>query len=242
MIRFGVLPLVFCAGQVFAQTTPAVAPVVDALEAPRAQVGQAYQAHVARSAVQTEAIYAEKVTGDLLPGEKFVPPKDAKAARMELPMLDGSLAIIVVFGLLLGGLALWLRYAGAGVLRSGPREIRAKPEAPVAWRMAEGAPLPEGDALLALVRGMADRRAALVLLLRASLLRAAEVSDTRFARSDTEREAFRRLPGGWERVKSLLQEAEWAHYGGREVGEATFERCYADAKSVLATPLRGRGR
>ncbi len=241
-MRLILLPLVFCAGQVFAQAEPPAAPVVDTIEAPRAQVAHAYQARVAPLGVQTEAIYAEKVTGALLPDAKFVPPKDDNAPLMRMPMLDGNLAIMVVFGLLLGGLALWLRFAGAGVLRAGPREIRAKAEAPEAWRMAEGAPLPEGEALLAMVRGMADRRAALVLLLRASLLRAAEVSDTRFARSDTEREAFRRLPSGWERVKSLLQEAEWAHYGGREVGEATFERCYADAKSVLAMPLRGRAR
>lgn len=193
-----------------------------------------------RSGVQTDAIYAAKVTGELSPDGKFVPPKATANPRLRVPMLEGNISMIVVMAVLLGGLALWLRYGGAGVLRRGPREITAKPEAPEAWRMAEGAPLPEGEALLTLVRGMADRRAALVLLLRASLLRAAELSDTRFARSDTEREAFRRLPSGWERVKSLLQEAEWAHYGGREVSDATFERCFADAKTVMTTRTGGR--
>ena len=101
--------------------------------------------------------------------------------------------------------------------------------------MPDSQGLPSGD-VFALIQGMADRRAAIVLLLRASLMRAAEISDTRFARSDTEREALRRLPKhlhGRPVLADLLQQAELAHYGGREVSPDLLASSIARARALF---------
>ena len=78
----------------------------------------------------------------------------------------------------------------------------------------------------------------MVLLLRASLMQAATTTGTRFARSDTEREALRRLPPsilGRSVLGDLLREAELAHYGGREVSEDTLLRCIDRARALFGT-------
>ncbi len=85
----------------------------------------------------------------------------------------------------------------------------------------------DGQALIDRLAAMKDRREALARLLRHCLLAAGEMSDTRFARSDTERDAFARLPAGFQHhdaLRALLRDSELAHYGGRPVSEDVFMR------------------
>lgn len=217
-----VLGSVLLAGQALGQATADAPLTVTAVEAPRGAVSDRYREAARARGVQTEATYASDLQGKLPTDGKFTPPK-APAFR-DGPSISGGWGLILVFAILFGALALWLRFGGAGaLLRTGPGEIKARPAAPEGWKMPDTGALPGAD-ILAMIRGMADRRAAMVLLLRASLMRAAELSDTRFARSDTEREALRRLPAhlhGRPVLTDLLQQAELAHYGGREVSAET---------------------
>jgi hypothetical protein len=89
---------------------------------------------------------------------------------------------------------------------------------------------------------MADRRQALVLLLRHCLLHAADVTGTRLSRSDTERALFARLPETMpdrERLEYLLSEAELVHYGGRAVAESHFGALLNVARSLLSAGRLG---
>ena len=225
-----VLGSVLLAGQAIGQDTPLK---VTAIDAPRGAVAETYRAQAAARGVQTEATYASDLQGNLPTDGKFTPPKATQTR--EGPVVNGPMGLVLVFAVLLGGLALWLRFGGAGaLLAAGPGDLKAKPKAPEGWKLPDNA-LPDGD-IFALIRGMADRRAAMVLLLRASLLRAAEVSDTRFARSDTEREALRRLPAHLHSrpvLADLLQQAELAHYGGREVSAALLSSCIDRARPMF---------
>ncbi|MGY3611561.1 hypothetical protein ACWGRJ_47865, partial [Bradyrhizobium sp. Lot11] len=111
-------------------------------------------------------------------------------------IISGALAIAIVFGGLILAVAAWMRFGNGGVLlSSAPRDIKRRHgEAPESWRMsvAEGEEKPSD--FLQRIAAMADRRQALVLLLRHCLLHAADVTGTRLFRSDTERAVFARLP------------------------------------------------
>lgn len=229
-----VLGSVLLAGQALGQNKP---PEVTAVEAPRAAVADSYRDMARARGVQTEATYASALHGKLPTDGKFTPPKAPRTP--DGPVVNGPLGLVLVLVILLGGLALWLRFGGAGgLLAAGPGDLKPKAVAPEGWKLPDNA-LPGGD-IFALIRGMADRRAAMVLLLRASLLRAAEITDTRFARSDTEREAFRRLPSHLQSrpvLADLLQQAELAHYGGREVSPDLLATCIDRARPLFGARI-----
>ena len=219
---------VLLAGQAPGQDKPLK---ITTVEAPRGAVSEIYRKMARGRGVQTEATYASDLQGGLPTDATFTPP--AAQETFEAPVVSGPLGLILVLAVLLGGLALWLRFGGSGaLLAAGPGDLLAKPTAPENWHLPDNI-LPSGD-ILALVRGMEDRRAALVMLLRASLMRAAEISDTRFARSDTEREALRRLPPSAQPVLAdLLLQAELARYGGREVSVDTLSTCIDRARPMF---------
>jgi hypothetical protein len=211
--------------------------IIDAVPAPETDASARYQAALARSGNHINATYAKKITGDLpLDGAYRPPPKQTE--RRGAPAINGMVAWIMVIVLVVVLLALWLRFGGSGTLLAGtPKEIRQKPVAPDGWKMAQDDDVPMAD-LLAQIAAMPDRRAALVRLLRHCLLQAGAATDTRFARSDTEREALRRLPMGWSGrsgVSSILTATELAHYGGREVSEDAFAASLATARALFAS-------
>lgn len=210
---------------------------IAAATVPRTETSAAFQRLAARAGSRSEVTYAKDITGDLPLDEAYRPPA-GDAARGREPLLGGPVAMIVVFALLFGVAALWLRFGGSGMLLSGtPGEIKAKATAPDGWRIADDADLQAGD-LLAQIAAMPDRRAALVRLLRHCLLQAGHVSGTRFARSDTEREAFRRLPVAWSGrsgLSGILTATELAHYGGRPVSDDSFADSLTAARAILTT-------
>ena len=207
------------------------------MPAPESDASARYQAALTRSGNRTRATYAEKITGDLPLDSAYRPPRQETERRGQ-PVVGGLTAWILVILLVVVLLALWLRFGGSGALLSGaPKDIRQKPVAPDGWKMAQDQDVPMAD-LLAQIAAMPDRRAALVRLLRHCLLHAGAATDTRFARSDTEREALRRLPEGWSGrngVASILTTAELAHYGGREVSEDAFAASLATARALFAS-------
>lgn len=187
--------------------------------------------------VQRNATYATDVQGG-----RLMPDSRAPAVRSQpnyaRPALDGNIALLVVVGVLAIALLLWLRYGGGGILARAPRADRPGEAAPAAWDMAGAEDQLTGEALLRSIAAMPDRRAAMVRLLRHCLLHAATLTDTRLARSDTERRVLDRLPAEFSRrhaLPQLLGRAELAHYGGREVADPDFTASLSAARGLLTS-------
>ncbi len=204
-----------------------------AVDPPVGASSAAYQAAVAGRA-QVQATYATDVQGGRLTADSRAPRTATPLPRA--PVLTGNWALLAVVGALGLGLLLWLRFGGGSILAATPRADRPRPQAPAAWNMASPADRLTGEALLADIAAMPDRRAALVRLLRHCLLHAAEATGTRLARSDTERRALARLPAtlpGAPDLAGLLGRAELAHYGGRAVSESDFAASLTAARQLL---------
>ncbi len=241
-VRVILLGLWVSAGHAAAQTptdrVQADQPKITAIDPPRSAVADQYRAQAARQGVQTDVTYAATLNGVLRSDGSFVPPKKPAApSNYTAPSLSGNVAIVLVMVVLLAGLALWLRFGGAGgLLAKGPGDIAQKPVAPEGWALPKAQDMVPGGDVFATIRAMADRRAAMVLLLRTSLMQAATTSGTRFARSDTERDALRRLPqslSGQPILRDLLLQAELAHYGGREVSQDLLNTCIDRARTLF---------
>jgi len=155
------------------------------------------------------------------------------------PVVSGPLAVAVVLVGLIVVIGLLIRFGNGGVLlSSAPRDMKRQGEAPESWRTsvaeAEGKP----SDFLQRIAAMADRREALVLLLRHCLLHAADITGTRLFRADTERAVFARLPKNMpdrERLANFLTAVELVHYGGRSVAENHFGVLLTTARDLLAT-------
>lgn len=184
-----------------------------------------YAALCAKQALSCAARYTGPEPLDL--------PKPKDLPDFSVPNFGGKTGVgpFVVIGGLLALIVIWLRFGGAGILTRAPREI-APPAIPEGWE-DEAAPAPDTIDRLA---AMGDRGRALVTLLRMCLLAAAEASATRFARSDTERMALRRLPETLRDragLEHILREAELAHYGGRMVPDDRFAALLDQGRGFL---------
>lgn len=201
-------------------------------EPPQGAASQEVQTLGVREGASGRMIYATDVTGD--PEDKpFVPPRG--------PSFGGGISTLLVVAVVLGALALLIRFGGSGALvqrrPEGARQATASPEA---WNITDVERAADANDLLGQIAAMPDRRAAVVRLLRHCLLRAADDCGTRFLRADTERAAFRRLPATWARhdaLNRILRDAELANYGGRPVEEARFAALLDLGRAILT----GRG-
>ena len=233
-----------CAGLIWAgtgllaQDTAGLIPQ-DVQPPPRAEVGRTVQQAADAQGIQTQMVYARSTAGQPAP----IQPSQSGPQGPAVTMPTGNGPVWVVVLVLVAGLALWLRFGGSGVLMTrAPVEASPVAAAPDHWHVDLSDRSRNAADLLRLIAAMADRRAALVRLLRHCLLRAGEESQTRFARADTEREAFGRVPAGWrshQALGHLLHSTELAHYGGRAVDDAGFDQALAVGSDVLLG--RGRG-
>ena len=156
------------------------------------------------------------------------------------PIINGPLAVALVLVGLAVVIGLWMRFGNGGVLlSSAPREMKQwKGEAPQSWRTSAAEAQEKPNEFLQRIAAMADRRQALVLLLRHCLLHAADVTETRLFRSDTERAVFARLPKNMpdrERLANLLTAVELVHYGGRTVADSHFGVLLTAARGLLSS-------
>lgn len=210
------------------------------VEAPRSETGRAYLSGPGRR-LRAEPIYAEELEGDL--AGKRRPPREEKEKKKDPPRdplisLSGNMGGLFAILLILVLLGLALKFgAGGALLRGDPQTAarKRKAAAPEAWA-AEAEDLSEAGDLLARLAAMGDRAAALAILLRHALLAAAEAAELRFARADTEREAFAKVPADWPgrpALAGLLRAAELAHYGGRPVSDADFAAALEAGRGLL---------
>lgn len=188
--------------------------------------------------VRRDATYATEVHGGSLTPESRAPAARREGPVITGPALSGNAAMLVVLALLAVALFLWLRFGGGGILARAPRADRPRDAAPAGWDMAGDDDQLTGEALLRSIAAMADRRAAMVRLLRHCLLQAAHVTGTRLARSDTERRVLERLPADFSQrhdLPRLLGRTELAHYGGRAVADTDFTASLTAARSLLTS-------
>ena len=213
---------------------------VTAVPAPQDDTGRAAATSLSEAGLQAQIIYVEKFDGKI--DQADVAKQEAEArSRLEFGSGGGGIGIAAILVLFAALIALWFYFGGGALLAADtsdkPKVARQLPDG---W--ADTAADLSGNSSLREIAAMADRRAALVRLLRLCLLRAAEVTQTGFRRSDTEREAFRRLPDRWDGIgylKRLLVAAELAHYGGRPVREDDFMTLIDGARGILPRQAGG---
>ncbi|MEP3276065.1 MAG: hypothetical protein ABJN26_26515 [Stappiaceae bacterium] len=214
--------------------------VVSRVTPPQSESSQNYKSLADGNDISNEAIYADKVQGTLS-DERTIKETKKRSSREPLfiPKLDGGIGVGFAIFAVIALLLLWLKFGGSGVLLSGePRDVKKKQKAPDSWNIAAQEAELDGEDLLSRLASMSDRSEALAKLLRHCLLSAGEETETRFARSDTEREAFARLPAElshYAALKALLRDAELAHYGGRPVSDEVFSRSLQLGRSLLST-------
>ncbi|QIO48128.1 hypothetical protein HA464_29340 (plasmid) [Rhizobium leguminosarum bv. trifolii] len=155
------------------------------------------------------------------------------------PVVNGPLAVAIVLIGLIVVIGLWIRFGNGGVLlSSAPRDIKRQGEAPESWRTSAAEAEEKPSDFLQRIAAMADRRQALVLLLRHCLLHAADMTGTRLFRSDTERAVFARLPSNMperDRLENFLTAVELVHYGGRTLAESHFGVLLTTARGLLSS-------
>lgn len=155
------------------------------------------------------------------------------------PVVNGPLAVAIVLVGLIVVIGLWIRFGNGGVLlSSAPRDIKRQGEAPESWRTSAAEAEEQPSDFLQRIAAMADRRQALVLLLRHCLLHAADMTGTRLFRSDTERAVFARLPSNMperDKLENFLTAVELVHYGGRTLAESHFGVLLTTARGLLSS-------
>ena len=208
---------------------------ISVVKPPRGEAGGAYLEATEGHRITSDAAYSDETDPSFF-SEEEIKIRPTSQPRQSI-RLEGGSGIFIVVALVLLMLFLWLRFGGTGALLSKePKETDGATTAPEAWKIGTDEANLDALSLLDQIRAMPDRRAALVRLLRHALLAAGSDSQTRFARSDTEREAFARLPGSWRHrqlLAVLLRATELAHYGGRAVSEDAFEQALEQGSLIL---------
>ncbi|MEZ2221621.1 hypothetical protein [Rhizobium sp. RCC_161_2] len=212
---------------------------VGRIDHPTSTVGAEYASQCLGNGLRCTLVYADTAKAvETAPTVTSSPERPSFSPRD--PIVTGPLGIVVVLVGLVAIIGLWMRFGNGGVLLSpAPREMKQRQgETPENWH----SPTPEAQErpndFLQRIAAMADRRQALVLLLRHCLLHAADVTGTRLFRSDTERAVLGRLPAGMpgrDRLENLLNEAELVHYGGRVLAESQFTALLATARGLLSS-------
>lgn len=212
--------------------------VIEAADPPRGADLDRLMTEARLRRIDTGMIYVTRLQGDLADGPAIeLSRPDVSPRRDGIGVDGGSVSAMAVIGLFLLGLVLWMRFGGSGnLLAAAPKPDRLRHAAPESWALTEAERMTDPQTLLDQIAAMPDRSAAMVRLLHHCLLFAGDDSDTRFARADTERDAFRRLPDGWrfhQPLALLLNATELAHYGGRAVDEAGFVRALETGRQLL---------
>ena len=188
------------------------------------------------SRLQTDLVYIDRLEGEIpMDGAPAYKPPEPPPERVD----DRPVEITnqVLLGLILA-IAIFLAWKfGRPVLeRWGfvSRNIRRGHET---WEARQVGPVVVTDPdLIARLRGMADREAALIQLLEAVLPAAAGANGMRLTRSETARELLRRLPASWPHMADLrriVMTEELVQFGGRPLAEESFLDCLDRAVPIL---------
>ncbi len=218
--------------------------VVEEVTPPSESFSEEYRKEARQVRVDTQATYASEVSSEpveveISDTEEFSPPGD--------PIFTQSSALIFILIFLAVAIILWLKFGGSGALFS--RNLGKKGEeqqsaiAPENWNLEVDIDELDRESFFRRLEGSNDYRANLIELLRYSLLDVAQISNLVFARSDTEREAFARIPKDYAKVSSLekiLQSSELVKYGGREISSEVYQKTLELGRSILLAGHQSR--
>jgi hypothetical protein len=206
----------------------------------KSAVGAEYAAQCQQNGLRCTLVYGD-ASAKIEPASnttKSSPQRKPLMSPRE-PVVNGPLAVAIVLVGLIVVIGLWIRFGNGGVLlSSAPRDIKRQGEAPESWRTSAAEAKEKPSDFLQRIAAMADRRQALVLLLRHCLLHAADMTGTRLFRSDTERAVFARLPSNMperDRLENFLTAVELVHYGGRTLAESHFGVLLTTARGLLSS-------
>ncbi len=201
----------------------------DVVAPPRGEASADYIEKAKALRINTELTYAETVT-DIRPQREVT-----SVSTRSVPTINPNIFVVIAVIVIL--LIVLLKFGGTGTLLSrDPETQKRKTKAPENWHVQDGLEPDDRLKLLNRLASMQDYRAGLVELLRYCLLFAAEQSDTILARSDTEREAYARVPQDWRKkpeLGQLLRQTELVHYGGRDIEQSSYDRMIALGRDLL---------
>ncbi len=216
--------------------------VIKTIKAPKGDETDSYRSIATQNGAKTDPRYVTELEGQLASGKAKANPR-SRIKRTKPIHLNGF-GVVLAVGIFLGGLFLWMKFGGSGILLSrDPTDTSPNTSAPDNWKISNSEINLDANSRLSQIAAMPDRGAAMVLLLRYCLLAAAQTTSTRFARSDTERSAFGRLPNHWPHLgglETVLQQAELAHYGGRPVSDGVFDKALETGRSILNANQKAR--
>ena len=187
--------------------------------------------------LQTDLIYIDHLEGEIpMDGAPRYQPPEEERERSDGQGVEVTNQVLLVIVL---ALAAWLAWKfGRPVLeRWGiiSREIkRTQDENGNTLTIDDGYPV-ESD-LIARLKAMKDREAALIELVQAILPVAARANGLRLTRSETARELLRRLPKTWPHLSDLrriVMTEELVQFGGRPLEEASFLDCLTRAQPIV---------
>lgn len=202
------------------------------LSPPLAASSEQYRAALDSDQVQTDTRYVDETEQSFL--SESVANRRAVDPVSVVNGINGlSIAIVVLLICLL--IFLFLKFGGAGgLLSSDPQEKAASKKRKKAWGLT--AETEDAADIIAKIRAMSDRKSAMILLLRHCLLQASQETNVNFRRSDTERDALKRLPRSWRKfdvLGQILRSTELVHYGGRAIDDQPFESAIAQGETIL---------
>jgi hypothetical protein len=215
---------------------------VTPLAVPRGTDSRAYVGELGWQGIETELVYVDQADGPLpMDGApRYQPPRPAPERRSAETDWRFALAL----GLFLAAAAaLFWKFGNVGtLLRRGPGDRRPPAEqdrvAGTAARRGQDAAGPD-PAFLSRLRAMADRQAALLLLVERLLSDAVRQNGLGRTRSETARMTLRRLPPHWPGLNDLrrvVMTGELVQYGGRPLADDEFEQCLRLAAPILGRP------
>ena len=194
-------------------------------------VGKEYLRTVQGMRLQTPIAYLAPDANLDLAQEAAEQSPDAQSFGTPNPIKWGATGVIIVAVLLLA-LLFWLARGQLADLRR-TRNRRFGEEA----GMAFDSPAAELDHdLIARLRREQDPRRGLRQVLERFLRIAAADNAIVLKRSLTTRELVQRLPGSWSHraeLETLARQTELVLFGGREIGEADYQRCLDLAEPFL---------
>lgn len=190
--------------------------------------------------LQQDIVYIDQLSGEIPMGRRPITVPDPPSDPIDYYGIIERIGPFAKVGLaLLTALLIWVLWRNRWAIAERLRGAPATPTSQAVSTPRRADRAPDASGLIARLRGMADRRAALVMLLRAVLNEAAQQNGLRLGQSETARDLLRRLPKEWPHLgptRDLVMTEELVQFGGRPLPDPLFEACLNQAVPILRAP------
>ncbi len=212
----------FCAAQNVEKNTQ--------IEAPRTDASQDYIELASQYRIKTELQYLGNKT------EREIANEPQNTRDFSFSGKGFNVYFVILFFVV--AIFIFLKFGGNGsLMHASPATAKNKKTvAPSSWKLEHNVEDLDKHNWLAKLAKSKNYRAALIEMLRYSLLEGGRATNTIYLRSDTERDAFARLPKAWDKkddLGELLKVTELAHYGGRDVSSDGFAEALKICRNIF---------